>query len=71
MTIYLNSDGYQDQFGGEEGYKMMATNFRNILMEIYQKPMQEQKTILEERLAEWMGKTYSQLDDILVIGFKV
>jgi len=70
-TIYLNSDGFQDQFGGEEGYKMMATNFRNILLEIHQKPMQEQKFILGQRLAEWMGKDYSQLDDILVIGFKV
>ncbi len=70
-TIYLNSDGFQDQFGGEEGYKLMAVNFRKILLEIYEKPMPEQKEILKKRLAEWMGKEHQQLDDILVIGFKV
>jgi serine phosphatase RsbU (regulator of sigma subunit) len=70
-TVYLSSDGYQDQFGGEEGYKLMAANFRKILVEIHQKPMFEQKEILKQKLNEWMGKEHEQLDDILVIGFKV
>jgi serine phosphatase RsbU (regulator of sigma subunit) len=70
-TIYLNSDGFQDQFGGDEGYKLMAVNFRKILLEIHEKPMAEQKVILKQKLADWMGKDYQQLDDILVIGFKV
>jgi len=70
-TVYLSSDGYQDQFGGEEGYKLMATNFRKILLEIHEKPMQEQKEFLKQKLRDWMGNNYQQLDDILVIGFKV
>jgi serine phosphatase RsbU (regulator of sigma subunit) len=70
-TIYLNSDGFQDQFGGDEGYKLMAVNFRKILLEIHEKPMAEQKIILKQKLADWMGKDYQQLDDILVIGFKI
>jgi hypothetical protein len=41
------------------------------LLEIHEKPMAEQKVILKQKLADWMGKDYQQLDDILVIGFKV
>lgn len=69
-TIYLYSDGYQDQFGGEEGNKFMSGTFKNLLMEIHHKPMKEQKEILENTLKQWMGK-YHQIDDILVMGFNI
>lgn len=69
-TFYLFSDGYQDQFGGSEGRKFMVKRFRELLFEIHEKPMQEQKTILQETLVNWMGDT-KQIDDILVIGFKI
>lgn len=69
-TIYLYSDGYQDQFGGDEGNKFMSGTFKNLLMEIHQKPMEEQKEILEKTLKQWMGN-YQQIDDILVLGFRM
>jgi len=69
-TIYLFSDGFQDQFGGGENKKFMSKTFRELLFEIHQKPMEEQKTFLEEKHQDWRG-TEVQTDDILVIGVKI
>eukprot|EP01156_Anaeramoeba_ignava_P020575 Anaeramoba_ignava/c16393_g1_i2.p1 GENE.c16393_g1_i2~~c16393_g1_i2.p1 ORF type:complete len:599 (-),score=61.88 c16393_g1_i2:1054-2850(-) len=68
---YIFSDGYVDQFGGPNGRKYMAKKFRNLLLEIHQRPMAEQREILELTIEAWMGDNYSQIDDILVIGFKI
>ncbi len=68
--IYLFSDGYQDQFGGEEGAKFMSKKFKQLLLEISNEPVEEQKAILENRLHEWMGQL-KQTDDILVMGIKL
>jgi serine phosphatase RsbU (regulator of sigma subunit) len=68
-TFFLFSDGYQDQFGGEKGFKFLTSNFKILLQEIHDLPVLEQKTILHERLEEWMAD-YSQTDDVLVIGLK-
>jgi serine phosphatase RsbU (regulator of sigma subunit) len=71
-TFYLYSDGYQDQFGGANKKKFMSNRFRNLLLEIHSKPMQEQKEILEKTIFDWMdlGKE-EQVDDILVMGVRV
>ena len=68
-SLYIFSDGYIDQFGGDEGYKFLAKNFKELLIQISQKPMLEQKQILIEEFQKWKGDR-DQLDDILVIGFK-
>ena len=68
--VYLFSDGYQDQFGGEEGRKFMSKNLRALLLEIHTQPFELQKQQLCRTLNQWMGNT-TQIDDILVIGFKV
>lgn len=67
---YIFSDGYQDQFGGEEGQKYLTKNFRKLLLEIHDKPLGEQKRLLEEELNAWRG-SYPQIDDILVIGMRL
>ena len=68
--IYIFSDGYADQFGGVKGKKFMYRQFRELLMSIKDKPMKEQKRILDERIEEWKG-SYEQVDDILVIGVRI
>ncbi|MCU0445238.1 MAG: SpoIIE family protein phosphatase [Microscillaceae bacterium] len=71
-TFYLFSDGYQDQFGGPKGKKFMVTQFHKLLYEIHQKPMPEQKQILEQTIQDWMQMSKQrQIDDILVIGVRV
>ncbi len=68
--FYIFSDGYQDQFGGEKKKKFMRKRFRELLFQIYQQPMEEQKAVLEKSLLAWQG-ALKQVDDILVIGFRV
>ncbi len=75
--IYMLSDGYIDQFGGEKGRKFMMSNFKKLLLGIYTKPMREQKEIINKVLIEWQNHpseksvVFDQIDDILVLAFEV
>ncbi len=68
--VYVFSDGYVDQFGGPNGKKFMANRFRNLLLDVCEKPVEEQKKILDNQLIEWQG-VHEQVDDILVMGIKI
>ena len=68
-SYYIYSDGYQDQFGGEDTRKLTTTAFRQLLAKQAHLPMAEQLKALEDFLNEWKGST-RQFDDILVIGFR-
>ena len=69
-VVYLFSDGYADQFGGDKGKKFMNRPFRELLLEIATLPMEKQKNILHQRMEDWRGE-HEQIDDILVIGFRI
>ncbi len=69
-SIYIFSDGYVDQFGGEKGKKFKANAFRTLLLSIQDKPMEEQKTILNESFETWRG-SLEQIDDVCVIGVNI
>jgi serine phosphatase RsbU (regulator of sigma subunit) len=68
--LYMFSDGYPDQKGGNEGRKYFVTAFKDLLMQLSSLPAAEQKKKLEETFHEWKGK-YEQIDDVLVIGIRV
>lgn len=68
--IYLFSDGYADQFGGPKGKKFKAKSFKDLLIEIKDKNMSEQKVILQTTIRKWRGEL-EQVDDICVIGIKI
>ncbi len=68
--LYNSSDGYPDQFGGPDERKFMTKNFKDLLLQIYKKPMAEQRQILDRTIDEWRGKI-EQIDDIVVIGVRV
>ncbi len=76
-AIYIYSDGYVDQFGGEKGRKFMNKRFRDLIHDNHKKPMTEQKEIFETTIAEWQkspndrGERFKQIDDILVIAFRI
>ncbi len=69
VSYYLFSDGYIDQFGGEHGRKFMKKNFKKLILEIQDYPMDKQKELLEKNLKSWMGQS-PQIDDILVMGIR-
>lgn len=68
--FYLFSDGFQDQFGGKKGKKFMKKRFKNLLLENHKKSMPEQQSIISQTFEDWKG-TQEQVDDVLVIGFRI
>jgi serine phosphatase RsbU (regulator of sigma subunit) len=69
-TIYIFSDGYADQFGGEKGKKFKSVNFKNLLVEIYNEPIDNQKQIISQTFENWK-KNIEQVDDVCIIGVRV
>lgn len=68
--LYLFTDGYADQFGGERGNKYLYKQFRETLMNIHNLPVKEQHDYLKNDIETWQG-THEQVDDILVIGIRI
>lgn len=69
--LYTFSDGYTDQFGGEQGRKFKVESFKEVLLANYKKPMSEQKKELNNIFEKWIGKEYQQIDDIIILGVRV
>lgn len=69
-TIYLFSDGYADQFGGDKQKKMTTKRFREFVLSIKDKSMHEQQLELQSFFNSWQGNT-EQVDDLLVIGIRI
>lgn len=68
--IYLFSDGYMDQFGGNFAKKFLRVHFYTTLLEVSKLPVEEQKDFLERKLKDWM-KEHAQTDDITVLGIRL
>lgn len=68
--LYLCSDGFQDQFGGENNKKFMRRTFLNLLQEIWYMPAMEQSRILKQNFELWKGEQ-EQTDDVLVLGVRI
>lgn len=69
VTVYMFSDGYLDQFGGEDGEKFSIDRFNKLLIKISGETMEEQKIILTRTMEDWK-KNQRQIDDMLVIGIR-
>jgi len=69
-TIYIFSDGFADQFGGEKGKKFKKLNFKKLLLSVEDKPIAEHKRIIEETFDSWKGEL-EQIDDVCVMGVRV
>jgi len=67
--IYLFSDGYVDQIGGPGRKTYRSKKFKQLLVDIHQKALEEQRVILEKEYEEWRRDT-EQIDDILVMGIR-
>jgi len=71
-VLYTFSDGYQDQFGGPKNKKFMVKKLKELFLTIHQKPMEEQKKILEKAFYDWIDPyNAKQIDDVIVIGVRI
>jgi serine phosphatase RsbU (regulator of sigma subunit) len=68
--IYMFSDGYPDQFGGTVGKKFKMVRLKNLLRDIYQKPMEEQYEYVKSTFNLWKEE-FEQVDDVLFMGIKI
>ncbi|UZR93662.1 SpoIIE family protein phosphatase [Chondrinema litorale] len=74
--FYIYSDGFQDQFGGPGtvGKKFTKKRLKELFLSIHKLPFEEQKSMLNSELEQWMyeeNPNQIQIDDILIIGFKI
>ncbi len=69
-TVFLFSDGYADQFGGESNKKFNKRNFKDLLLTTAELPMDEQEGFLEYAHNNWKQDN-DQTDDVLVIGLRI
>ena len=68
--LYIYSDGYQDQFGGEKGKKYMGVKFKKQLLKINKESTNKQLILLEEDFESWT-QNYEQIDDVCVMGVRI
>jgi serine phosphatase RsbU (regulator of sigma subunit) len=69
-SLYIFSDGYADQFGGENGKKFKHKQLQKLLISLREKNMNEQKEKLKKAFDDWKGDMI-QIDDVLMIGVKI
>lgn len=69
-TLYLFTDGYPDQFGGDDGKKIKISNIRILLEQIQTLPISKQEMIIDSYFNNWKGGN-EQIDDVLFIGLKL
>ncbi len=69
-SIYMFSDGYLDQFGGDTGEKFNTQRFKDMILENREMSMEEQKTLFTSTMDQWKGGR-QQIDDFLVMGIKL
>lgn len=68
--VYLFSDGYADQFGGNNDKKFSYSRLKDLFIAHHKEPMNEQKEILNYTFEKWKGKQ-EQVDDICVMGLRL
>ena len=69
-TFYIFTDGYADTFSGQNNKKLTTKKFKEILLSMQNKSMQEQELYLANFIENWKAGT-EQVDDILVIGVRL
>lgn len=68
--IFLFSDGYADQFGGEHNKKLKYKRLKEIIKSSSDKKVNEQLTYLNQFMMQWKGYQNEQIDDICVLGIE-
>ncbi|MDQ6979419.1 MAG: SpoIIE family protein phosphatase [Mariprofundaceae bacterium] len=70
MRLYLSTDGFPDQLGGEKGFCFGRSHLIRLLNESQSDAMSQQKNILLQALSNYQG-SYERNDDITVIGLEI
>jgi serine phosphatase RsbU (regulator of sigma subunit) len=69
-TVYIFTDGYADQFGGDKGKKLKSGSMKKLLVDIQKLSMDKQKEVVHEEFKKWKS-SLEQVDDVCVIGIRI
>ncbi len=69
-SLYIFTDGFVDQYGGEKRKKFKTSNFKKLLLSVQAEPMQNQRKLIEDTFDNWRG-THEQIDDVCVVGVRL
>jgi len=68
--IYLFSDGFIDQFGGEENKKYGTPSFKSLLACNSNKALADQLNTFSKEFNSWKGVN-DQIDDVCILGVRI
>jgi PAS domain S-box-containing protein len=68
--LFIYSDGYHDQFGGDRNKKLSRKKLHELLLKNQDLPMKELGRIIEDYFYQWKGE-YEQIDDVTIIGIRL
>ncbi len=66
-SVYMSTDGFPDQKGGEKGKKYYYSRLRNTLRIVDIKPLEEREKALDQKFSDWKGEL-EQIDDVCIMG---
>lgn len=66
--VIMSTDGFADQFGGNENKKITTKRFKEWISEVFLSD--NKKQALEKKYFAWKGNN-TQIDDVCVLGFKI
>lgn len=69
-VIFMFTDGYADQFGGERGKKLKYKPFKKLIFDNISLPMNQQMTLLDSHFEKWK-EDFDQVDDVCIIGVRI
>jgi serine phosphatase RsbU (regulator of sigma subunit)/streptogramin lyase len=69
-TLYIFTDGYADQFGGDKGKKLKSSNFKKLLLSIQNEKFEKHREIINSAFDKWKGDL-EQVDDVCIIGVRI
>ena len=68
--MYIFSDGYADQFGGQKNKKFKSSQLKKLLLSVQQYDMKIQQEILNKEFDKWRGN-FEQMDDVCLMGVRI
>jgi serine phosphatase RsbU (regulator of sigma subunit) len=68
--LYLFTNGFADQFGGPDNKRYKTTRLKNLIINIHELSIDEQKVRIIEAFESWKGKA-EQIDDVLLLGIRL
>lgn len=68
--IYLFSDGFADQFGGDKGKKFKYKTLKELLLSVQHHSVEDQYGIVRDSFYDWK-REFEQIDDVCLMGVEI